>query len=73
MVARARRVIGYGGAFPPYERLRKKFVDARDFNDAFGLYEYKEDRQDDRRILAFLGRPLREMGDDHQFPVAARR
>lgn len=72
MVARARRVIGYGGAFPPYEGLRRKFLDARNFNEAFGLYEYKT-HESDRRILAFLGRPLSEMGDDHQFPVAARR
>ncbi|MBI2918049.1 MAG: hypothetical protein HYY01_08640 [Chloroflexi bacterium] len=37
MVARARRVIGYGGAFPPYEGLRKKFLDARSFEEAFAL------------------------------------
>ncbi len=72
MVARARRVIGYGGAFPPYEGLRRKFIDARNFVEAFELYDYRENAKD-RRILAFLGRPLRDMGDDHQFPVAARR
>jgi len=37
MVAHARRVIGYGGAFPPYEGLRKKFANARGFSEAFGL------------------------------------
>lgn len=37
MVARARRVIGYGGAFPPHEGLRKKFLEARNFEEAFTL------------------------------------
>lgn len=37
MVAKARRVIGYGGAFPPYEGLRKKFFDAKSFERAFKL------------------------------------
>ncbi|MEO0080222.1 MAG: hypothetical protein ABIK44_06060 [candidate division WOR-3 bacterium] len=37
MVAQARRVIGYGGAFPPYEGLRIKFARARNFAEAFSL------------------------------------
>jgi len=37
MVAKARRVIGYGGAFPPYEGLRKKLDRARTFDQAFAL------------------------------------
>jgi hypothetical protein len=37
MIAKARRVIGYGGAFPPYEGLRKKFTNARAFREAFEL------------------------------------
>ena len=37
MIAQARRVIGYGGAFPPYEGLRKKFSNARTFEEAFEL------------------------------------
>ncbi len=37
VVARARRVIGYGGAFPPYEGLRKKLLTARSFDEAFAL------------------------------------
>ncbi len=37
MVAKARRVIGYGGAFPPYEGLRKKILGADSFEKAFGL------------------------------------
>jgi hypothetical protein len=37
MIARARRVIGYGGAFPPYDGLRKKFINAKSFEEAFAL------------------------------------
>ena len=37
MIAKARRVIGYGGAFPPHDGLRKKFLEARNFEDAFTL------------------------------------
>jgi len=41
MVQRARRVIGYGGSFPPYEGLVNKFNKAKDFDEAFGLYPPK--------------------------------
>lgn len=37
MVAQARRVIGYGGAFPPHDGLRKKFLEAKNFEEAFVL------------------------------------
>lgn len=37
MVADARRVIGYGGAFPPYEGLKKKVLKAKTFEKAFQL------------------------------------
>jgi hypothetical protein len=37
MIAKARRVIGYGGAFPPYEGLKKKILDANNFEKAFEL------------------------------------
>lgn len=42
-VADARRVIGYGGAFPPYEGLVKKFYKGNGFNDAFSLYPKKNE------------------------------
>jgi hypothetical protein len=38
LVARARRVFGKGGAFPPYEGLIKKFLDAKDFAEAFSVW-----------------------------------
>lgn len=44
MVQRARRVIGYGGAFPPYEGLISKFEKAKDFDDAFSLYPLEKTR-----------------------------
>jgi hypothetical protein len=37
MIAKARRVIGYGGAFPPYEAFKRKLSDATTFEEAFGL------------------------------------
>lgn len=41
MVAEARRVIGFGGSFPPYEGLRRKIIDAKDFMEAFELRPVK--------------------------------
>jgi hypothetical protein len=41
LVQQARRVIGYGGAFPAYKGLVNKFNDANGFEDAFGLRELK--------------------------------
>jgi len=37
MVQQARRVIGFGGAFPPYEGLKIKFNKAQTFEEAFAL------------------------------------
>jgi len=37
MVSDARRVLGYGGAFPPYKGLKKKILDAKNFEKAFEL------------------------------------
>ncbi|ODV49937.1 hypothetical protein C7960_1614 [Methanohalophilus euhalobius] len=37
MVAKSRRVIGFGGVFPPYEGLINKFDEARSFEEAFRL------------------------------------
>lgn len=79
MVAAARRVIGYGGAFPPYEGLVRKFADARDFHEAFGLRERrdgkgasvmpkKKSRGDGFELREFAW-DLMQMGRDHQFPT----
>ena len=51
MIARARRVIGYGGAFPPYEGLVKKFKMAKDFDEAFSLYPTKKLPKDKVEVM----------------------
>jgi hypothetical protein len=43
MVQESRRVIGYGGAFPPYEGLVKKFDRTRSFYEAFTLRKEKDE------------------------------
>jgi len=52
MVAKARRVIGYGGAFPPYKGLKKKFFNAKSFEEAFSLRPIKNSTP---KMLATLG------------------
>jgi len=42
MVVKSRRILGYGGAFPPYEGLVKKFEGAKTFEDAFSVYPLKK-------------------------------
>lgn len=81
MVAAARRVIGFGGAFPPYEGLVKKFQKARNFEEAFGLRQRKDKARSGtpkRARPATHGWELKEfawdlinMGRDHQFPFHA--
>jgi len=79
MVAMARRVIGYGGALPPYEGLQKKFRYANTFEEAFELYN-KKGVASRPRVRKSIGEgfELREfawdlinMGRDHQFPSHA--
>ena len=48
MVQRARRVIGYGGAFPPYEGLVKKFNKARNFHEAFSLRPPRRGKREEK-------------------------
>ncbi|KQC04802.1 MAG: hypothetical protein APR53_09465 [Methanoculleus sp. SDB] len=43
-VQSARRVIGFGGSFPPYKGLVEKFQNARNFDEAFELREEKRGR-----------------------------
>jgi hypothetical protein len=38
MVVKARRILGFGGAFPPYTGLVEKFKRARSFEEAFSVY-----------------------------------
>lgn len=82
MVVAARRVIGYGGAFPPYAGLVKKFADANDFGEAFELrarpdrrlypdfpVQKKVKSNGDGFELREFAWDLIEMGRAHQFPV----
>jgi hypothetical protein len=75
IVAKARRVIGFGGAFPPYEGLVKKFYNAKSFDEAFGLYvtrglASKPSRKPKTEFeLKEFAWDLIEMGKDHQFPA----
>jgi len=65
MVANARRVIGYGGAFPPYEGLRKKFESARNFEEAFGLWNPKSKKPVDKDEQFLFS----DMARDHDYPL----
>lgn len=80
MVAKARRVIGFGGAFPPYEGLFKKFANARNFEEAFRLrpsgkgdastpVKKKAKSPYDGFELKEFAWDLMNMGKDHQFPT----
>lgn len=46
-VAAARRVLGFAGAFPPYEKLVRKFQNANSFDSAFRL---RKKRDGHRRV-----------------------
>ena len=48
MVARARRVLGFGGAFPPYDGLIRKLRAANSFEEAFRLRSHPSDNR--RRV-----------------------
>ena len=78
MVAMARRVIGYGGALPPYKGLQEKFLNARNFQEAFELRSKKGLSSRPKVKAIGHGFELREfawdlilMGNDHQFPTHA--
>ena len=55
MVAKARRVLGYAGAFPPYEGLVKKFSEAKNFYEAFSLREPKRGKGKTNKCARWAG------------------
>ena len=79
MVVQARRVIGFGGAFPPYQGLLDKFMKANGFHEAFELRQNKglSSRPKARRStgegfeLKEFAWDLIHMGRDHEFPTHA--
>jgi hypothetical protein len=66
-VARARRVLGFGGAFPPYGELVRKFNNAKNFEEAFALRPIKKENDE----LPQKG--LREMALEHEIVVHRRK
>jgi hypothetical protein len=72
MVADARRVLGYSGAFPPYEALVDKFRRAKKFDEAFTLRPVAP-----KLPIVELPKGLLEQGVDHQqlavVPLQKRR
>lgn len=79
MVQMARRVIGYGGAFPPYKGLQNKFGEAGNFEEAFALRSDKGRYSQPKKLksggegfeLRDFAWDLINMGKDHQFPAHA--
>jgi len=63
-VAHARRVVGFGGAFPPYKALVDKFQRARSFEEAFAL-------RPEKRSWA-VPQPIVEMALEHQQEASIR-
>ena len=59
MVAKARRVLGFAGAFPPYEGLVKKFSKAKDFYEAFSLRKPKITQSKKKIKMCEMGRWFR--------------
>jgi len=55
MVARARRVLGFAGAFPPYEGLVEKFSRAKDFHEAFSLWGTRKGKKAKRKVARWAG------------------
>jgi hypothetical protein len=67
MVAAARRVIGFGGAFPPYEGLVQKFLDAPCFEEAFRLRPERHGGFGQRDFDFY-----RRMSEEHEWPLVAK-
>ena len=78
MVANGRRVIGYGGAFPPYRALVRKCKGAKAFDEAFALRVHEDEapstasRRKSRQPregfeLREFAWDLIQMGKDQQF------
>jgi hypothetical protein len=64
MVQQARRVIGYGGAFPPYEGLVKKINRAKDFEEAFSLFPL-EQQELTKGVIEHSKEMIDEGSEDH--------
>jgi len=72
MVAKARRVLGYGGAFPPYEGLCQKFLNATSFEEAFSLRPLKDKSRNRRDEIEML-RPTTSLFEMTNVEVSTRK
>jgi hypothetical protein len=65
IVQEARRVIGYGGAFPPYEGLLKKMNVAKNFKEAFELFPINSPRKRTMRLIEHSKEMISEGSKEH--------
>lgn len=61
MVARARRVLGFGGAFPPYQALLDKFRNATSFEEAFSLRPGPRTRREPTGVAGLVEPPTSDL------------
>jgi hypothetical protein len=61
MVARARRVLGFGGAFPPYQALLDKFRNASSFGEAFSLRPGPRTRREPTGVAGLVEPPTSDL------------
>ena len=64
MVARARRVLGTGGAFPPYTALVNKFKAALSFEEAFSLRPRPGEQWEPKEVAGTLETSSSELTRD---------
>lgn len=64
MVARARRVLGFGGAFPPYQALLDKFREAGSFEEAFCLRPGPRPRREPRGVAGLVELPTDQLPEN---------
>jgi hypothetical protein len=65
IVQRSRRVIGYGGAFPPYEVLVKKINSAKNFEEAFKLSPEHSHRKLSKDLIEHSKEMIDEGSEEH--------
>jgi len=61
LVAQARRVLGFGGAFPPYQALLDKFRNASSFEEAFSLRPGPGQRRESKGVAGLIECPTEEL------------
>ncbi len=67
-VQRFRRVVGYGGALPPYKALVEKFLSADGFDEAFSLKNEAKHMEEEP-----IPEPLIEMAYEHELQSTIKK